>query len=319
MFCLTFKFVLLWQCCRISTTFAQKCYVPNGTEIAADTPCGPTSSNQASACCNPEDTCLSNRLCLNSLLLTNRGTCTDPTWQSDGCAPWCKDGKTKYLLSDKTRCRSFHSHIHTVLPSSGIRIVNVKDELFCCGGDVTGLTYYNSLTSTCNNGTEGSDAPFPVDNGYVIFNRTSGSTSPNRTAAIIGSGAQAGTTIDPVAGTTAIVIAAGTAASSRSTTATVITTETAASSLSTSKEGATAGTAVGVPLGTALLGVTGLLWKQKRQTNRLRKERKDWEERYVALLESSMKTLRTECAPYELRETPLRHELHGATIAELQS
>lgn len=80
---------LLWQGCAL----AQKCYLPNGSEATSFTPCGPTSSNQASACCLPEDTCLSNRLCLGADLLIRRGSCTDPTWQSYGCAPWCQDGK----------------------------------------------------------------------------------------------------------------------------------------------------------------------------------------------------------------------------------
>ena len=90
MFCSTILFILLWRC---STSLAQKCYYPDGSEATRDIPCGPTSSNQAVTGCLPEDTCLSNRLCLNSFMLTRRGSCTDPTWQSEGCAPWCQDGK----------------------------------------------------------------------------------------------------------------------------------------------------------------------------------------------------------------------------------
>lgn len=94
MFCSTSLLsILFWQFCKISTSLAQKCYLPNGSEAFQNTPCGSTSSSQASACCHPWDTCLSNRLCFDSQMLTNRGSCTDPTWQSDGCAPWCQDGE----------------------------------------------------------------------------------------------------------------------------------------------------------------------------------------------------------------------------------
>ena len=88
---LTFVF---WQGFRASTALAQKCYVPNGEEVSDDTPCNPTSSDQASACCSRYDTCLSNGLCLEADMTLNRGSCTDRTWKSKGCAQWCSDGKT---------------------------------------------------------------------------------------------------------------------------------------------------------------------------------------------------------------------------------
>ena len=91
----TFLVFLLWQGFGASTALAQICYHPNQNEAPGDTPCAPTSSNGASACCFPEDTCISNGLCLNADMIFNRGSCTDPTWKSTGCAPWCQDGKTR--------------------------------------------------------------------------------------------------------------------------------------------------------------------------------------------------------------------------------
>lgn len=53
MFCSPFLVFLLWQGYRVSTALAQICYSPDGSEIGNDTACGPTSSNRASACCDP--------------------------------------------------------------------------------------------------------------------------------------------------------------------------------------------------------------------------------------------------------------------------
>lgn len=94
MSCSTFLVLLVWQGFGASTALAQKCYSPNGTEASGDTPCSPPSSNQASACCYPKDTCLSNGLCLDPDMTTRRGSCTDQSWKSRGCVPWCQDGKT---------------------------------------------------------------------------------------------------------------------------------------------------------------------------------------------------------------------------------
>ena len=104
--CSTFFVFLLCQGFRVSTALAQKCYLPNGDEASWDTPCSPTSSNQASACCSPDDTCLSNRLCLNADMQPGRGSCTDQNWKSKGCAPCCQDGKT--AASGTSRYRSIN-------------------------------------------------------------------------------------------------------------------------------------------------------------------------------------------------------------------
>lgn len=79
------------QCCRIPTSLAQKCFLPHAGEATRDTPCGPKSSDQASARCFPEDPCLPNRLGLNK--------CPDASPAEAaariprGCAPPCQDGE----------------------------------------------------------------------------------------------------------------------------------------------------------------------------------------------------------------------------------
>ena len=183
--------------------------------------------------------------------------------------------------------------MNTVLPSSGIRIVNVEDRLFCCG-----LGYFDS-NGTCSNSTRGSDAPFPVDQGYVIFNRSSGSTSPNSTATVTSTVTLAGHTI--ISAATLAATGAGTAASPPP----------------TSDREPTVVVAVGVPLGIALLGCVGMLWRQKREANGLRKEKTAWEEKYVALLESKTETQRSENVPHGSSARLMRHQLEDAAIGEM--
>ena len=109
---------------------------------------------------------------------------------------------------------------------------------FCCGpGD--------SSINACVNGTEGSTDPFPVQAGRVIFNRTSGSIYPNSTnitTVTLLSTAAPSTTATPITGSTICH-----------------------NSTSSSNSLAAVGSGVGVPLGLALFGVLGLLWRQRRE------------------------------------------------------
>lgn len=71
------------------------CYLPNGQEAVGDTPCNP---NGDSICC-PGDAgasvCLSNGLCfVPSQNVIARSSCTDQSWSSSACTPYCKNGKT---------------------------------------------------------------------------------------------------------------------------------------------------------------------------------------------------------------------------------
>ena len=91
------------------TVDAQQCYLPNGSK-SPDTPCRPQSSDQASACCRSTDICLDNSLCLaqTGYALLTRGSCTDPTWQSDECPRDYQDGKIPEIpCFSSIRVRSF--------------------------------------------------------------------------------------------------------------------------------------------------------------------------------------------------------------------
>ena len=79
---LFFSLLALFQ---LSTS--QICYFPDGSPAMSDTPCG-TGLN--SACCAAGSYCLSNGLCITNMIL-NRGSCTDPSWTAEECAPYCLD------------------------------------------------------------------------------------------------------------------------------------------------------------------------------------------------------------------------------------
>ena len=183
----------------------------------------------------------------------------------------------------------------TVSPNQGRAIVQVKDGLFCCG-------FFNSSSGTCLNSTRGSDAPFSVDQGSVILNRWSGLTSPNDSATVVSAATPVGATVNSV---TVMATAAA---------------RTAASLPPTSDRAATVGAAVGVPLGLALLGFVAMLWRQKREAAALRKQKEEWEEKYITLLQSKLETQRSgNNVPHTLSERETCHELEEATIGELAS
>ena len=197
--------------------------------------------------------------------------------------------------------QSLDIDIRAVWPDSGVEIFNVKDHLFCCGSNS-----FNYSDGTCYNLTRGSNAPFPVDQGRVIFDRTSGSTSPNGTrAAFTSTVTLAGSTIYSVATSNATAV------------------RIAVSPPPTVHREVAVGVAVGVSLGMALLGSLVMLWRQRREAKGLRQEKKNWEEKYVALLESkwASKTERqkSEKVPHYPSEKPVRYELEDATITDVPS
>ena len=167
--------------------------------------------------------------------------------------------------------------------------------MFCCQGS------FNSSDSTCGTSTRGNNSLFAVDPGYIIFNRSSGSTSPNDTATVTSTVTLTGATVESVT-VTPTATAAGTAAPP----------------LPTSNREATVGMAVGLPLGIALLGFVGLLWRLRRETTRLRKDKEKWEEKYIALLESKRELSRSGIVTHGPDERLIRpHQLEDTTIREL--
>ncbi|KAF6230380.1 hypothetical protein HO133_004722 [Letharia lupina] len=161
-------------------------------------------------------------------------------------------------VRDIVRMTDQRSHLRLLVHTSwGVTIYPFQeDSSFCCGPG-------NSSSNACINSTRGSTAPFPVQAGRVIFNRTSGSISPNssETAAVTVS-----STVPP------------------STTANSPTDPTICRNWpSSSNKSSAVGIGVGVPLGLALLGALGLLWKQRDRELSARKEARAWEEKYDEL------------------------------------
>ena len=63
-----------------------------------------------------------------------------------------------------------------------------------------------------------------------------------------------------------------------------------------------------------------MLWRQKREAAGLRKEKEDWEEKYITLLQSNLETRRSgNNTPRALSEKTTRHELEEGNIGELAS
>ena len=141
----------------IAETTAQSgpsCYSPDRTLTEQDSPCD--LSSEESACCNRNDICLDNHLCLpQSSPLRNiiyRGTCTDSSWQSDACPKYCQDSE----LSSTSR--PMDSYVLTLLLSAtrdgGQFMFATSATRMCCGPG-----YPNG---TCDQRSQGSKLAFEV-------------------------------------------------------------------------------------------------------------------------------------------------------------
>ena len=283
---------------------AQTCYYPNSTS-SVDTPCH--SDAAASACCHDTDTCLSNGLCLaqGGGELISRGSCTDQSWESPNCPQYCADGK--YFLQTALTLNSSLSWVRLSLNlnAEAKLAVNVgggapiflvglihNQWLFCCSP-------WNN--DTCDTATKGSDSPFFLQAGQVVFNRTSGSTSTS----IAESATVTETTTFTVHATATSTVTAA-ALTSPSSSPSISNT-----SLSCSNKEAAVGAGLGVSLGIALLVALGLLWTQRKHKQSLRTDAQTWEWRYNALT-SKVATV-NEAEPQQI------HQLPAWTPGELDS
>ena len=131
---------------------------------------------------------------------------------------------------------------------------------FCCGP-------LNS-SDTCNQTTRGSNTPFPLLAGRVIFNRTSGSISPN------------------VSDTTTVTVTSTAVISAAPPSSTLTPSQdlTSRPNSSCPSDKLTAvGLGVGVPLGTACLAALGLLWRQRSREQGARREARALGDKYDSL------------------------------------
>ena len=161
--------------------------------------------------------------------------------------------------------------------------------------------------------TWGSNTPFPVSVGRVIYNRTSGATLP-----IIGD-------IAAVTVLSTSPIKSDIATVTVSATATILTTPPSTSTIchsspcSSSKPTAV-GVGVGAPFGLALLGALGIIWRQRSRELGARSEARAWEKRYDEIrkekrgdstgVERQLQELRHGWGPNEL-DGNLVHEVAG--------
>ena len=275
---------------KVSTISAQTCFFPNGDVASRDRPCRASSSDQASACCAYMDVCLDNNLCLaqQGNEVVSRGSCTDQSWQSGACPQYCQDGKFSHPLFQvqgsscrhapycfdydlyKTDLRSKFCVI--VNPNLGASIYPFQnDTSFCCGPG-------NSSTNTCFRATRGSYTPFHVEAGRVIFNRTSGSTSPNSSDIVTVTVTTSGTALPY----SSIVTVTVTSTAAPSTIAATLSNLTACHDSSSSSNKSIA-IGVGASLGLALLSVLVLMWRQRTRELGARKEVRTWEQKYDEL------------------------------------
>lgn len=131
--------------------------------------------------------------------------------------------------------------IRTVETGTGCQLFPVDQWQgnFCCGAAATN-------DSVCTNPTQKSSIPFTLDNGFPIFNRSDGSTSPNNTNA-----------------------------------ATPATTTSSSSQKDQdcSKQERTVGLGVGLPLGILLLAAIALLGWERRQRKRGSYANASWQEK----------------------------------------
>ena len=301
---------------NVLTIGAQTCYWPDRSIETSHIPCQAAASGKASACCPYWDICLDNGLCLpqvgNEVIW--RGTCTDQSWQSGDCPQYCQDGKLfnasmritraflyscslascpsrNHILHKTNQHSYFRLLVHT---SYGVTIFPFQgDSSFCCGPG-------NSSSGACTYKTQGSFAPFPVHAGRVIFNRTSGSTSPNNSD------------------TSTVTISS---AAASSTIATLSSDSTVCHNMpSSSNKPTKVGVGVGVPFGLAFFGALGLLWRQRVRELGARREAHDLGEKYDALMKEKRGNLTS--AEYYMHklghEQSKPNEIDGRSIYEAE-
>ena len=194
--------------------------------------------------------------------------------------------------------------------NQGTTIYAVQDGLhFCCFD-------FDLSSNQCSIPTRGSSAPFRVPAGKVIFNRTTGSTSPNNIDVItvtVPSSSMIATTVSSTTTTTIL----STIASPTSTT--VLSNATVYRNLPPSAEKSTqVGLGIGVPLGAAFLGTLGLLWRQRSRELGARREACTWKEKYDALEKEKIRdSTSVEGQMYELHESCRPNEIGGRHFYEI--
>ena len=185
----------------------------------------------------------------------------------------------------------------------GTSIFAVQDGLHFCCADID-----SSSTNKCSIATRGSSTPFRIAAGKVIFNRTTGSTSPNNVDAITVTVPSSNLFTATVSSTTAPL------------TTTAIPSDPSAypNPPPSSDKSTKVGLGVGLPLGLAFLGTLGLLWRQRARELGARTEARAWKEKYDELeKEKRGEVTGGEGQMHELQESWRPIEIGGRHIYEM--
>ena len=184
----------------------------------------------------------------------------------------------------------------------GTPVFAVQDGMHFCCGDI------DLSSNQCSVSTRGSTTPFRVTTGKVIYNRTTGSTSPNNMDVI---------TVNLSSSTQVTVTVPSTTAPR---TITTISSKPLAyaNPPPSSKKSTKVGLGVGVPLGLASLGILGLLWRQRTRELGARTEARTWKEKYDELKkEKRGDATGVEGQMHELHESWRPNEIAGRPIYEM--
>ncbi|KAK4151131.1 transcription initiation factor IID, 18kD subunit-domain-containing protein [Chaetomidium leptoderma] len=285
----------------LQTCFAKKCYYPNGEE-AFDFPCDPDAED--SVCCADVQTvgqaCLSNKLCVSSQNRIARGSCTDKTWRSPECAPYCMGERGRG--ADLVSCSN----------------VTGTNSFFCCSG----------VADCCDSGVGRFEAP-PADpftwavwekTGYAVLTPRSAS-SPSASSPSSSSSQTTGISETPSTSPT------GAAADGDQTSGTRVPKETAppggsetnqSSAESNESAGlstaAQAGIGVGVAVGALLVAAVAFLWWKLSKTQRAvaaANQASRWQDSHPAQPQGSTYYPQDPHRKYELQGERGTHELPG--------
>lgn len=195
-------------------------------------------------------------------------------------------------------------NIHIVNP-------NQTSVMFCCDLGIT-------ANETCWVPTRGSSAPFFIEAGLVIFNRTSGSTSPNVTNTVTATVTATRTTTTTTMATTLALASDYPSVNTSS-----------LSSSSSLKRDVAIAAGMSAVLGVAFLVSLVLLWRLGKGKRSARIEAQTWEGKYWALFNTKASSALDGAGPQRVHQldgwssnelggqSHLPHQLEGRQVVEI--
>ena len=263
------------------------CYFPDGSPIASTTytPCFPTANN--THCCDENDTCLSNGLCLVKWDTSfNTGGCTDSTWNSVECFPQCVSSQLDDV-STLYRCNNNN---------------------WCCSD-------HGNTTSCCN------------DPQVKLFNMTGVALVQNGTAFLEGYNIAPDVdivTTTTLSSSTVLSSSSPTRVSTTNVTSQCTSTASTSSSTNVTTIGLGVGLGIGVPLLAAIGFLSFLLFREKKNNRKLGGQNKGGDEKSkmtanpLVPSHAATHSHQTGFAEADSRQKPQSHEMYGNYPAHVQ-